>query len=559
MSMGPRRCLTLLFLVGAADALGIHREGAAPARPHLLGGEGGDGGASAAKSPTAVDLDLGSFVAVGSASATRRWGVQLFSVELPKEHGGEVACVNCDISAFAKWVQATFLGIESSELDAASPGTIADGQKHPNAPGYKRWQEQQKAGSKFLQLDAISEERRQPVQAVAVRNLGNLSVKIQGLDPTDVEAMRPQLQRMWSERRLILGPGSDPLNERMGFVEALVFLARGSPALLVDDCGPAMPHCQTLISNGLKPAASAGMLYNALVQSFGPSLLEKHTFNSSWSAEEERVHVQALLSALKGGYRFYRQSCLAPRASPSSSGPMGGGCNPRAASELIGRIACRPEEDGPSDGCVYSELRQCVGGACDASDAGSTAFFEYARLHGPLALFQTRETRSHVMGQCEEFSRAAYAMLASLGFEARYVLDFTDHVWVEVKLQNASGGNTTWVHADPSEGVLDQPLIYEKGWGKNLTMIFAFTPWSVEHVTARYTSDYAATVQRRAVPEDVLQGVLAEAQKRLERELPLRSWGDGAGSLSRDRSFADLALWGHFGDAVALPTAVAAR
>merc|ERR1740138_1658918 len=98
-------------------------------------------------------------------------------------------------------------------------------------------------------------------------------------------------------------------------------------------------------------------------------------------------------------------------------------------------------------------------------------------------------------------------MLSSLGYEARYVLDFTDHVWIEVKLGGKEG---KWVHADPSEGVLDSPLMYEKGWGKELTMIFAFTPHHVEHVTAKYTTDYKATVSRRGISERDLAFTLTE-------------------------------------------------
>jgi len=148
------------------------------------------------------------------------------------------------------------------------------------------------------------------------------------------------------------------------------------------------------------------------------------------------------------------------------------------------------------------------------------------------------------MGQCEEFSRAAYAMFALLGYEARYVLDFTDHVWVEVRLPSLQGGEPQWVHADPSEGVMDQPLMYEKGWGKQLTLIFAMTPWEIEHVTPRYTADYSATVERRGLSEEHLSQILAETNRELRQGKD--SLNLAAGQLSRDRSFADIALWAHF-------------
>jgi len=353
-----------------------------------------------------------------------------------------------------------------------------------------------------------------------------------------IQEMKHHLQSLWADRRLVMGFGPDPLSQRMDFVGALTSLARASPYLVPPNCGQSAPECGVLLSDGLKKSATSAELDKALSRSFGPQFLEKHRFDKKWTAEEQRKHVTALLVALKGGYFFYRQSCLATTSDGSN-------CDPKDTSAMLGRIACDSEDDGASSGCVYAELRRCDGGCGQHG-----GFFEYARFHGPLALLETREKRGHVMGQCEEFSRAAYALLTSLGYEARYVLDFTDHVWVEVKLlpknSSGSGQKTEWVHADPSEGVLDQPLMYEQGWGKKLTMIFAMTPWDLEHVTARYTANYDLTVRRRGILEEDMQKVVGEANRRLKFELPVRKWGYGGGRLSRDRSFAEVALWSHF-------------
>eukprot|EP00928_Gymnodinium_smaydae_P070240 TRINITY_DN5412_c0_g2_i1.p2 TRINITY_DN5412_c0_g2~~TRINITY_DN5412_c0_g2_i1.p2 ORF type:complete len:168 (+),score=34.09 TRINITY_DN5412_c0_g2_i1:582-1085(+) len=166
------------------------------------------------------------------------------------------------------------------------------------------------------------------------------------------------------------------------------------------------------------------------------------------------------------------------------------------------------------------------------------------------------------MGQCEEFSRAGHALLSSLGYETRYVLDFTDHVWLEVRLPRGVDG--TWMHADPSEGVLDSPLMYESGWGKNLTMIFAFTPTTIEHVTRRYTAKYEETVSRRGIGDEPLSHVVRAANDRLRFEVPIRKWGytsaadgDGSSALaaaaaprrSAERTPEEVALWRHFEDA----------
>jgi hypothetical protein len=268
-----------------------------------------------------------------------------------------------------------------------------------------------------------------------------------------------------------------------------------------------------------------------LAETFGHKFLEEHRFRQEWDAKQQRSHVQAVLTKLKSTYFFYYQKCLSHEADTAQ-------CNPAADSQLLGQVACQDDDDEVADDCVYAELRHCS----DCKDKAS--FFEYSRFHGPLALFDTKNNRKSVMGQCEEFSRAGHALLALLGYEVRYVLDFTDHVWVEVRIPHGKDG--TWVHADPSEGVLDSPLMYEKGWGKKLTMIFAFTPGKVEHVTATYTADYAATVQRRGIPEDGLKAVLEQVNHRLKYELPLKNWGYAIHRSSKDRSLREVALWQHF-------------
>ncbi|KAL7426120.1 hypothetical protein ACHAXH_000418 [Discostella pseudostelligera] len=85
-------------------------------------------------------------------------------------------------------------------------------------------------------------------------------------------------------------------------------------------------------------------------------------------------------------------------------------------------------------------------------------------------------------GRCGEYSVLLYRMLRALGYvNVRWCVDWADHVWVEVWLDNESveansgdvkqGGR--WVHLDPCEAAVDTPLLYES-WGKNQTYIIAF-------------------------------------------------------------------------------------
>jgi hypothetical protein len=471
-----------------------------------------------------------------------RFAITFSNTTLP--NGDELACLNCDPELFKAYAQerggAANCKSGEESRDAAAPGASGHG-KHPNAPGYDKWEASMEES--LLAVRAIGGNASKANASHAAKGTATtdpctaaFNISSQYLQDWDLEAFKPRLRHLWAQRRLVV-MGMNPLHEQMDFVEALVNLARNSPMLIPEGCGEhenRAPHCGALLS-GLRPAASVSELRQELIETFGMEFIEEHEFNTAWSPDEQRRRVKTLLSALKNSYRFYRQTCLAHEEGDEK-------CDRKEQALLVGQIACPPDFDGVEDDCVYAELRHCK--HCN----GTSRFFEYARFHGPLTLFGTRSKRDWVMGQCEEFSRAGYALLASLGYEARYVLDFTDHVWIEVKIGPV--GNTTWLHADPSEGVLDAPLMYEKGWGKQLSMIFAFTPWSVDHVTARYTNDYQSTVYRRGVGEDQLQMIIEEANDRLKYELPRNKWGYTSQAShqwrSVDRSFEEIALWSHF-------------
>lgn len=100
------------------------------------------------------------------------------------------------------------------------------------------------------------------------------------------------------------------------------------------------------------------------------------------------------------------------------------------------------------------------------------------------------ETRA---GRCGEWANVFTLMCWSFNLEARIVIDETDHVWTEVY----SRYQKRWLHCDPCEGICDSPLMYEHGWKKKLSYVIAYSPFEVQDVTWRYTSNFKEVLKRR--------------------------------------------------------------
>ncbi len=107
--------------------------------------------------------------------------------------------------------------------------------------------------------------------------------------------------------------------------------------------------------------------------------------------------------------------------------------------------------------------------ACEACGAVTAACGSAApnvdERQCPGKLLETRR------GRCGEWANCFGLVCCALGLEVRYVIDWTDHVWVELWCPARS----RWVHADACEGpgAFDTPLMYEAGWGKKLSFIIA--------------------------------------------------------------------------------------
>ena len=111
-------------------------------------------------------------------------------------------------------------------------------------------------------------------------------------------------------------------------------------------------------------------------------------------------------------------------------------------------------------------------------------------------------------GRCGEWANCFYLFLRALNLPARYVVDWTDHVWCEVY----SKSTKQWLHIDPCEAAIDKPLLYEAGWSKQLSYVFGVNVTEIVDVTWRYVQNRKKVKVRRT---ECSEKELAMSLKRL--------------------------------------------
>ncbi|XP_072139264.1 peptide-N(4)-(N-acetyl-beta-glucosaminyl)asparagine amidase [Mobula birostris] len=129
----------------------------------------------------------------------------------------------------------------------------------------------------------------------------------------------------------------------------------------------------------------------------------------------------------------------------------------------------------------------------------------FPRYNHPEKLLETRR------GRCGEWANCFTLCCRALGFEARFVWCTTDHVWTEIY----SVSQKRWLHCDPCENVCDKPLLYEIGWGRKLSYIFAFSKDEVVDVSWRYSCKHTEVLTRRT---QLSEGLLRETINKLNSE-----------------------------------------
>lgn len=94
-------------------------------------------------------------------------------------------------------------------------------------------------------------------------------------------------------------------------------------------------------------------------------------------------------------------------------------------------------------------------------------------------------------GRCGEFALLYNGLLLANNYESRIVIDCSelkekskkaagDHVWNEILIDGA------WMHVDPTERRVNQPLMYVVEWEKEVNLVYAIAGKEIFDVTNNY-------------------------------------------------------------------------
>ena len=223
--------------------------------------------------------------------------------------------------------------------------------------------------------------------------------------------------------------------------------------------------------------------------------------------EESLAAWKQLLEWFRGAFPYNRAECDA--------------CG--AKGDLLGSVRpTRAERNPRTSAASRAELQLC--GACGAS----TRFLRHNHIG---SILQNRK------GRCGEYTQVLFQLVRALGWRARFVVDWTDHMWVEVLLPLRSVGETVaepaledggeegeeggeeggvrmcWVMLDPCEAAVDEPKLYAS-WGKTHDYVVAIGDGRIVDRTRVYARDWKATVDARDMSEPQLQRALRRARLR---------------------------------------------
>lgn len=118
--------------------------------------------------------------------------------------------------------------------------------------------------------------------------------------------------------------------------------------------------------------------------------------------------------------------------------------------------------------------------------------FEYTRgeLPKPRAEMPI-DIIKQAKGRCGEFALLYNGLLLANGYDCRIAIDCStlqdksktaagDHVWNELLVDNG------WMHVDPTERRINQPLMYAQDWNKDVNLVYVIAKKQTLLVTNTY-------------------------------------------------------------------------
>ena len=297
----------------------------------------------------------------------------------------------------------------------------------------------------------------------------------------------------------------------------------------------------SVMERNLNDGVSGGLL-GYLRREYGEAetdgLLAENLLASGTTKEENYAQLQHFLDWFRDRFPYYYDRCSHCGASAKDDGYLDPSCratsdddngeskdNSDSTDEDCSAVSNEKdqEEDEKDDGTtflgyVYPNEKERRG------KAGRTEIYCCHKC-GAISRFPRYNSASSVLrsqrGRCGEYSMLILRFFRALGHEARWVVDWSDHVWAEIRLFD------DWIHVDPCEAAIDNPLLYES-WGKTQTYIVAFHPSldssqadrCIEDVTAIYTSDNTTVIgERREDPAELIETSLVDTRKALQTKL----------------------------------------
>ena len=312
------------------------------------------------------------------------------------------------------------------------------------------------------------------------------------------EAVRADLRHRWTSRRLVLKDKS--FKKSMAFDESLVGDVKGYLTRMSEFQNETMAAHELLewLRAAWAPSSSPSSVQpgtDSIPGSPPGAVAERQPadcgglqevaelrFQSHRTIDETGQALGSMLQWFRGAYPYYHQKCLACGSDDTTR---------------CGTLRSSAAEEAFKAG--RTEIYHCP----DCS-----AFSRFARYN------ELRKVLAERRGRCGEYSMVFYHLMLALGYRTRWVVDWTDHVWVEVLIEGA------WVHIDPCEAAYNDKKMYV-GWGKKHTYVVAFESEAggddagaaivFEDVTADYAANMTEVRDRRDLSDADLDAALSKA------------------------------------------------